>query len=94
MQSLTMKPLMLAALLGLGLSVAACGKKEEPTPLQQAEEGVKDALDLRENEPIKDAAEDAQDAMEEMGDDAADAMDDATDAAEEKAEEAKDAMSN
>lgn len=94
MQSLTMKPLMLAALLGLGLSVAACGKKEEPTPLQQAEEGVKDALDLRENEPIKDAAEDAQDAMEEMGDDAADAMDDAADAAEEKAEEAKDAMSN
>jgi hypothetical protein len=101
MQSLTMKPLMLAALLGMGLSLAACGKQEEPTPLQKAEEGVKDALDMREHEELKDAAEDAEDAMEDMGDAAADAaedageaMEDAAEATKEEAEEAKESMSN
>lgn len=94
MNTNVMKPMLLAALLGMGLSLAACGKKDEPTPLQQAEEGVKDALDLRENEPLKDAAEDAEDAMEDMGEATKDAAEDAGEAMEDAADDAKDAMSN
>lgn len=42
--------------------LTACGKDE--TPVESAVEGTKDALDLREHEEIKDAAEDMQDAIE------------------------------
>jgi len=40
----------------------ACGKNE--TPVDSAVEGTKDALDLREHEKLKDAAEDMQEAVE------------------------------
>lgn len=71
---------MLAALLGASVMVAAC-KKEEPTPVDQAIESTKDALDMRENEAAKDAVEDMQSAGE-----------NAVDAVEEKAEEMGDAV--
>ena len=72
----------LAALLGASLMLAAC-KKEEPTPVEKAVESTKDALDMRENEKAKDAAEDLQSAGE-----------NAAEAVEEKAEEMGEAMEN
>jgi len=48
--------------------LSACGKDE--TPVAAAVEGTRDALDLREHEEIKDAAEDMRDAL----DDAAEAV--------------------
>ena len=42
--------------------LAACGKNE--TPVEAAVEGTRDALDLREHEEIRDAAEDMRDALE------------------------------
>ncbi|MES0872563.1 hypothetical protein [Sinimarinibacterium thermocellulolyticum] len=71
---------MLAALLGASVMVAAC-KKEEPTPVEKAVESTQDALDMRENEAAKDAVEDLQSA----GENAAEAI-------EEKAEEMGEAM--
>jgi hypothetical protein len=73
-------PLLLAALLGASLTVAAC-KKEEPSPVDAAVEGAKDALDMRENEQAKDAVEDLKSAGE-----------NAAEAVEEKAEEMGEAM--
>jgi hypothetical protein len=73
-------PLLLAALLGASLTVAAC-KKEEPTPVDTAVENAKDALDMRENEQAKDAVEDLKSAGE-----------NAADAVEEKAEEMGESM--
>ncbi len=51
--------LLMCVLLAL---LTACGKDE--TPVESAVEGTRDALDLREHEEIKDAAEDMQDAIE------------------------------
>lgn len=48
---------LMIALLGAG-----CGKEE--TPVEKAVEGTKDALDLREHEKLKDAGEDAVDAID------------------------------
>ncbi len=48
---------LMIALLGAG-----CGKEE--TPVEKAVEGTKDALDLREHEKLKDAGEDAMDAID------------------------------
>ena len=44
------------------LSVAGCGKKE--TPVEKAVESTKDALDMREHEKLKDAGENAKDAID------------------------------
>ena len=57
----------------LVLSVAGCGKEE--TPVDKALEGTKDALDMREHEKLKDAGEDAKDAI----DNAVEAVKDETD---------------
>lgn len=46
----------------LALSVGGCGKEE--TPVEKAVEGTKDALDMREHEKLKDAGEDAKDAID------------------------------
>ncbi len=46
----------------IALLVVGCGKEE--TPVEKAVEGTKDALDLREHEKLKDAGEDAIDAIE------------------------------
>lgn len=48
---------LMIALLGVG-----CGKEE--TPVEKAVEGTKDALDVREHEKLKDAGEDAMDAID------------------------------
>ena len=48
---------LMIALLGAG-----CGKEE--TPVEKAVEGTKDALDVREHEKLKDAGEDAMDAID------------------------------
>jgi len=53
----------LYAVLTLGLGLAACEKKPE-TPLEKVEDAVKDSLDTRPNEKLKDAAEDVQKAVE------------------------------
>lgn len=53
----------LYAVLTLGLGLAACEKKPE-TPLEKVEDAVKDGLDARPNEKLKDAAEDVQKAVE------------------------------
>ncbi|HEY0917260.1 MAG TPA: hypothetical protein VGE22_20440 [Solimonas sp.] len=64
---ITLRALLVASALGLGFGVTAC-KKEEPTPMQKAEENVKDAFDARPNEQMKDAGEDAKSAVENAGD--------------------------
>lgn len=53
----------LCAVLTLGLGLAACEKKPE-TALERLEDKVKDGLDARPNEKLKDAAEDIQKAAE------------------------------
>lgn len=69
----------LAALLCVGLGVSACGKEE--SAVESTTESVKDALDVREHEKIKDAAEDMKSAMDNVGE-----------AAKEKAEDVKEAV--
>lgn len=56
----------LCAVLTLGLGLAACEKKPE-TPLQNLEDKVKDGLDSRPNEKLKDAAEDIEKAADSTG---------------------------
>lgn len=72
---INLRTLMVVTILGLGFTLAACEKKDE-TPIEKMSEAVQDGLNTRENEKMKDAAEDAQDAMENFGE-----------AIEEKAEE-------
>jgi TRAP-type C4-dicarboxylate transport system substrate-binding protein len=75
--------LLLAILLGSTAALAAC-KKEQPTAIDKAVDGVQDALDMRENEAAKDAVEDLQSA----GENAAEAIEDkAEEVREEMAEE-------
>ena len=49
--------------LGLGLGLSACGKKDEG-PIDKTAEQVKDGLDMREHEKLKDAGENMKDAAE------------------------------
>jgi hypothetical protein len=56
----------LVAVIGLGLAVSACEKKEE-TPMEKLGDAVGDATNTRENENLKDAGEDAADAVENAG---------------------------
>lgn len=69
-----------AAIFALGIAggVTACGGDEDDSMIDSATERAADALDMRENEEMKDAAEDASSAMENAGD-----------AVEEKAEDMK-----
>jgi hypothetical protein len=71
-------PVAIALALSTAFALSACGEKDEPTAVERAVEGAKDALDMRENEEIKDAMEDLQSAGE-----------NAADAAEKEAEEMK-----
>lgn len=63
----------LFSVLSLGLGLAACEKKEE-TPIERATDAVGDATDSRDNEKLKDAGEDAKDAMENAGEAAKEAV--------------------
>jgi len=53
-----MAGILIAVLLSTTLMVAGCDKQQSPV------EGAKDALDLREHEKLKDAGEDAAEAVE------------------------------
>lgn len=57
-----MKTTLILPMCALLAMLAACGKDE--SPVESAVEGTKDALDLREHEEMKDAAEDMRDAVE------------------------------
>lgn len=52
---------LVALLIGASAGMAACEKKE--TPVEKATDAVGDALNVREHEKLKDAAEDAKDAV-------------------------------
>lgn len=58
--------------LSLGLGMAACQKADE-SPMDKAADAVGDATNSRDNENMKDAAEDAGDALDNAGE----AVDDA-----------------
>ena len=60
-----MAPVLMAALIGLALPLLACQEKSEGEKLGDK---AKDALDMREHEGLKDAGEDAKEAMEDAGD--------------------------
>lgn len=60
---MNMKHAALLAVLSLGLGLTACQKKEEST-MEKASENVQDALGTRDHEELKDAGEDAKDAVE------------------------------
>ena len=66
-----------------GVALAACGQKEASTG-EKLENAVEDALDQRPAEELRDAAENAGDAV-------ADAAEDVKDAAQDAAGEVKDA---
>lgn len=57
----------------LGAATVAC-KQEEPTAVEKLEDKVKDGLDMRENEKLKDAGESATDAIKEAGEAAKEAV--------------------
>lgn len=90
--------LLLVTLLSGALFVGACAKKDEG-PIERAVDKTKDALDARDHEAIKDAAEDVQDAgkdlkdaAKELGAAAKDAAADVKDAAKGAAADVKDAV--
>ena len=60
----------------LTLLTPSCGKKE--TTGEKVEDAVNDALDRRPGEPVRDAAEDAADAVKDAAKDTKDAIEDAT----------------
>lgn len=70
-------------IVAFALGVTACGmlscKQKESSPAGELKEAVKDGLDQRPNEKLKDAGEDAKDAVKEAAKDAKDAVRDATD---------------
>lgn len=65
--TLKLRTLVLATVIGLGASLAACQKKDE-SPMERASDAVQDGLNMRQNEEIKDAGEDVQSAIENTGD--------------------------
>lgn len=72
--------ILMAAVLGCGLVLSACGKDE--SPVGNATESVKDALNLREHEKLKDAGEDMKSAMDNVGEAAKDKAEDVKEAVE------------
>jgi hypothetical protein len=67
------RTVLLAGFLALGTGLAACEKKPE-TPAEKLEDKVKDGLEARPNENMKDAAEEAGKAIEDAGEAAKDAV--------------------
>jgi len=57
----------------LGATTVAC-KKEEPSAVEKLEDKVKDGLDMRDNEKLKDAGENAADAIKDAGEAAKEAV--------------------
>jgi hypothetical protein len=63
----------LLVMVTLGLGLAGCEKRAE-TPVEKATDSVKDALDMREHEKLKDAGENLQDAAQDATEAAKDAV--------------------
>lgn len=82
--------LLLVTMLSAALLVGACAKKDE-SPLERAADKTKDALDMRDHEALRDAAEDAKAAASDLGKAAKDAASDVKDAAKDLGEAAKEA---
>lgn len=93
---------LLIVTLSCALLAGACAKKDEG-PLERAVDQTKDALDARDHEALKDAAEDMKDAAsdlgkaakeagQDIGQAAKEAGQDIGDAAKEAASEVKDAV--
>lgn len=61
------------AVLTLGIGLTACEKKPQ-TPVEKLEDKVKDGLDARPNENLKDAGEDAKKAIDNAGEAAKEAV--------------------
>lgn len=66
-EKLNLRMLALAAMVGLGASLAACDKKDE-SPMERASDSIQDGLNTRDNEQMKDAGEDVKSAIENTGD--------------------------
>jgi hypothetical protein len=58
--------ILLASLLCLGAPLLAC-QREEKSGVEKLSDKAKDALDVREHEKLKDAAEDVEAALEDAG---------------------------
>jgi gas vesicle protein len=74
---MTRSATLLAAALTMTFALAAC---EKDTPVETAVENTKDALDVRDHEKLKDAAEDVKDAAQDVKEGVKDAADDVKDA--------------
>lgn len=86
MERFSLKRLALVILMGLGVSLAACKKPEEQNPAEKATEAVKDGLDMRKSEPLKDTGEDLKDAAHDTGEAVKDGAEDAKDKAQDAGE--------
>lgn len=70
-------PLVICVVGACAFSVVSC-KQKETTPVGEFKEAVNDGLDRRPNEKLKDAGEDAKDAVKDAAEDLKDAAKDAT----------------
>jgi hypothetical protein len=70
---MTRSATLLAAALTMTFALAAC---EKDTPVETAVENTKDALDVRDHEKLKDAAEDVKEGVKDAADDVKDAVKD------------------
>jgi hypothetical protein len=77
-----------AAALSLTFALAAC-EKEKDNPVETAVENTKDALNIRDHEKLKDAAEEAKDAVKDAGAAAKDAVKDAADGVKDAVDDKK-----
>lgn len=75
---------LLALAVTCALLASGCAKKND-TPLESAVDSTKDALDVRDNEALKDAGEDLSDAAKNVGEAAKDVAADVKDAAKDAA---------
>ena len=87
-----MTHLLIAAAVSSVLLAAGCAKKEGA--LDKAVDNTKDALDIRDHEKAKDAAEDVRDATKDAAHDVKNAASDAAAGIKDAAHDAKDAVKN
>lgn len=82
--------LLIAAVLSSALFAGGCAKKE--SAVDKAVDSTKDALDMRDHEKAKDAAEDVRDAAKDAAADVKDAAKDAAAGIKDAAHDAKEAV--
>ncbi len=66
-RKIVLRLLVVVAMLGLATPLLACPAKEKST-VEKITDNAKDALNVRENEKLKDAGEDVSDAVKDAGD--------------------------